>query len=56
MLVVIWSPHGARLLESEDKSEETSIKNRRAMTGYRVGKPKTSLFCIMKLELGFCGP
>lgn len=25
MLLVIWSPHGARLLESEDKLEETSV-------------------------------
>lgn len=55
MLVVIWLLDGANLLENEDELQEISLGSRRATTGYQVGEPQMSLFCIMKLETGFCG-
>lgn len=49
-LVTSWSDP----LENEDKAG-AGMESRRVMTGYQVGKPKTSLFCVVKPELGFCG-
>lgn len=54
MLLATWSPRGVSPLENEDKAG-AGMQGRRVMTGYQVGKPKTSLFCVVKPELGFCG-